>query len=94
MSPHLLSAADNKRYSHPTLGLINIALSWVGLAVVQVLLIMAGLEWVSALEEPQEALIRPIWTFCNRRVADQPWQKINLKLLRENTQAAAPSQNA
>lgn len=65
----------------------------MGLAVVQVLLMMAGLEWVSALEEPQEALISPICIFSSWRVADQPWQKTNLKLLSENTQAAAPSQS-
>lgn len=89
VSPQLLSA-DDKCYSHPILGLINIALSWVGLAVVQVLLVMAGLEWVSALEEPQEALSSPICTFCNWRVADQLWQKTDLKLLRENTQSRCP----
>lgn len=55
---------------------------------------MAGLEWVSVLEEPQEALISSICTFGNCRVADQPWQKTDLKLLRENTQAAASSWDA
>lgn len=66
----------------------------MGLAVVQMLLMMVRQGQDSALGRPQEALISPICTYGNWRVADQPWQKTDLKLLRENTQAAAPSQNA